>query len=168
MNTPQIAQITSRDLGILEKLLAEDRVTNEQVRAAIRKKINSSQLVFGSDIPADIATIGSRIRFSANQLPAEERVLTSAEESYPIGLALQLGTLRGIALLGQPAGVSIAFASDHRIERIDLQAVTYQPEAAAKQHPVGSALSAHARLKSRIERDPVARPVGAPFWDDRG
>ncbi|MCA9129199.1 MAG: hypothetical protein KDB22_19055 [Planctomycetales bacterium] len=166
MSASRIAQITPKDLGILEKLLTSDYITGDQIRTAIRKKISTSQLVFASDIPEDVATIGSRIRFSANGLPTEERVLTWTVESYPTGLALHVGTLRGLALLGQAAGASLGIPSDHKIERLDLRAVTYQPEAASRKHPIGSVLSAHLQLKSQLEHNVENRPAGSPYWDD--
>lgn len=158
--------ITAKDFRALEKLLNGVQQLDEWVIRAVRQKLRSAQIVFGSDIPAQVITTGTRFRFEVDGRAPEERVLVSRCEDYPQGTAICLATARGVALLGHTEGAEIVVPMGDREERIYVNSVLFQPEANAEHVHLLNAESVRARSQQSAQIiDFQKRPAGAPFWD---
>lgn len=132
-NTASTVLLTARDYSRLERLLNAAE-TSETARSLLRLKLAASRIVFGSDMPDDIVTIGSRIRISLTGQDAGEIIVGHDERLPPAsGIAtLELAWPRAIALIGCRAGSTIvAPREDGFAESITIVSVLAQPEAAA-------------------------------------
>jgi regulator of nucleoside diphosphate kinase len=123
--------LTPKDFTFLEVLLDRSVNHDEFFLRLLRHKLSAATIAFREDLGPDVATVNSRVDFTVEgQLP-ENRILVRGGEDAPPGLCLPITTLRGLALLGLTAGEAIVVEqSDDRTEKISLDAVPYQPEAA--------------------------------------
>lgn len=158
--------ITAKDYRALEQLLVSDQPLDEWVARAVRQKLRQSQVMFGSDIPANVITIGTRFLFEVADLAPEQRVLVRDCDDYPQGTALGLATARGVALLGLAEGAEVNVQLADRAERIGVHSVLFQPEANVNHVHLMCAEDAQAHEKGRARITRLnTRPVGAPYWD---
>ncbi|MCF1505608.1 nucleoside-diphosphate kinase [Afifella sp. H1R] len=122
-------KVTPRDFSILENLLEARLGSDELLVAALRRKLREAQLVFSEDLPADVATIDSRILLRVDERLPEERTLVTPAHYIP-GVGHQsIATPRGVMLLGLTEGESVDVDHLDRIERVEVLKVLYQPEA---------------------------------------
>ena len=99
----------------------------------LQRKVNSAAVVGSDDIPADVVTLNSRVRVID---------LTDAgDATYALVLAPHVGTATdaismmsplGAALLGRREGDEIESWLDRGRRRLRIEAVLFQPEAAAR------------------------------------
>jgi regulator of nucleoside diphosphate kinase len=126
--------LTTKDFTILEVMLDRCLGTGDPMRALLARKIESATVVFRDDIPPDVATLSSRVTFTVDGREPDTRILSHDRMTSPIGLFLPISTPRGLALLGLAAGQTFRLAKpDGGEERIVLEAVAYQPEAAKRE-----------------------------------
>lgn len=133
---PVTSRLTSRDYTLLEahlwRLLEADGVSpNDQLLARlIRTKLADATVVLSDDIEPSVATGNSRIRFSIDDGPAESRILAHWDSLGGVDDVLPIPTLAGVSLLGMAAGQRAPLLrADGSIGAVQLDAVTYQPEA---------------------------------------
>ena len=138
--------LTTKDLTLLEVM--RDRCPDGHPLAAILdRKLRGARVVLRDDVPANVATLNSRVRFRVDGRDPETRILAYERLTSPIGLFLPVTTARGLALMGLCAGQSFVVpGGDGTEEEILLEAVEYQPEAAK-------------RARDAIQRTPPHRPV---------
>lgn len=128
-NVLTFATLTTKDFSILENLL-NGPPAFAGAAMLIRRKLHAARLVFGVDIAPDIVTLNSRVRYRVNGGRAEERILVPGAAEEIAGLTLRLESPRGIALIGARAGETVeAPRRDGSVERLEIEAVLYQPEA---------------------------------------
>lgn len=123
--------LSAVDFERLEAMAAEHTVSGA-ARTLLRAKLELSTVLFGSDIPADIVTIGSQVQITRGaNAPLEVIVGTDPRMPPPAGLSvLDLNTSLAIALLGCKAGMSvISPRSDGFVETVRIDSVRAQPEA---------------------------------------
>lgn len=122
--------LTTKDFTILEIMLDRLSEGEEHMRRLLREKLGSAIVMFREDVPADVATLGSRLRFRVDDGDAETRVLSHAPMGSPVGMFLPITAPRGLALLGlrekQRFLLERAAAGE---EELVLEKVLYQPEA---------------------------------------
>lgn len=123
--------LTAKNFTTLEGLLERRVNHDESFLRLLRHKLSVATIVLPEDIGPQVATINSRVDFTVDGELSDNRILMQGgKDAYP-GLCLPIATLRGLALLGMTAGEAIAVErSDDRTEKIRLDAVSYQPEAA--------------------------------------
>ncbi len=126
--------------------------------------------MFRDDLPGDVASINSRVRFRAHAGESDIRVISTGQATGPVGLFLPITTLRGLALLGLRASQKIEFENSNGLaETMLLEAVEYQPEASRRerqmmgQEAVTSLQRPHLRLVSGGMDGRHGQLVGA--WD---
>lgn len=145
----QTCILTGKDFTILEVM--RDRCVGKEYPLApiLARKIETARVVFREDVPGNVATLSSRVTFSVNGRDPDTRVISHDRMTSPVGLFLPITTARGLALLGLAEGQDFVLTNGEGIkERILLQAVHYQPEAAKRE-------------REMLERQP-ARPRGKP------
>lgn len=128
-STPFKFILSARDIGRLEALL-NDPAASELTRTMLRGKLAQAQVKFGSDIPPDIVTIGSRVRVSLTGRDAGEIMVGEDERLPAAGIArLELSSPLALALLGCRAGANVvAPRADGFVETVQLVSVEAQPE----------------------------------------
>jgi regulator of nucleoside diphosphate kinase len=130
MSSPQLCQLTIKDHSILETLLERSAIHDEAYLRLLRRKLSAAKVVFPDAIARAVATINSRVDFTVDDGPADNRILIHGEDHVFPGLTLAVTTLRGLALLGLTAGETITVRrGDGAEESIRLDRVAHQPEA---------------------------------------
>jgi regulator of nucleoside diphosphate kinase len=125
--------LTIKDCSILEALLERSVGHDEAYLRLLRAKLSAARVVFPAAVAPEVATINSRVDFTVDDGPADNRILIHGRDSAFPGLTLPITTLRGLALLGLTAGQIISIArQDGRREEIRLNRVAHQPEAGRK------------------------------------
>lgn len=135
MNKPNII-INELDAERLDKLLEQPAYADSAIAAALNDELDRADILPPEEIPANVVTMNSRIRFID---------LTSEKESirtlvYPASLkdsAEQLSVMApmGAALLGLSVGTEISWEMPNGDSaRIKVLEIIYQPEAAGELH----------------------------------
>lgn len=125
--------LTTRDFSILEAVLEGCLGRDDALAPLLRRKLNAATVVFGKDVPDDAATLGSRVIFSVDGREPDTRVIAHEQTSSSVGLSLPITNPRGLALLGLREGQAFRLTNRDGIdERILLQKLLYQPEAAKR------------------------------------
>ncbi|TAM94775.1 MAG: nucleoside-diphosphate kinase [Rhizobiaceae bacterium] len=139
MSDPQRCQLTIKDCSILETLLERSAIHDEAYLRLLRRKLSAAKVVFPDAIAPEVATINSRVDFTVDDGPADNRILIHGKDHAFPGLTLPVTTLRGLALLGLAAGEAITVKRrDGGEETIRLDRVAHQPEASRKGRPYQS------------------------------
>lgn len=126
--------LTTKDFTILEVMLDRCMGTADPMSRLLSKKLAAATVVFRDDIPEDVATMNSRIRYRLNGGPAETRILAHSELAGLVGMTLPVTNPRGLAMLGLAAGETTTIEPyDGTVERLDVLDVLFQPERARRQ-----------------------------------
>lgn len=126
--------LTTKDFTILEALCDNPHGHYDQLVPLIRHKIAKAIVVFRDDLPDEIASINSRVRFRANGGESDTRVLATGQATGPVGMFLPITTLRGLAPLGLREGQEMSYLNTNSVsEKMLLEKVEYQPEASRRE-----------------------------------
>jgi len=124
-------RLTTKDFSVLEVMLARARALASPIVPMLERKVAESSVVPVGAVEPDVATLNSRLIFRVDDAAAETRTLVQGEANALVGSGLPVGTWRGLCLLGMKAGqCALVARADGKMERILLEAVAYQPEAA--------------------------------------
>lgn len=123
-------EITAKDFTILQVILERTPLDDQAFRCLLDRKLSTARIVLLDDVDPQVATINSRVKFSVDDGPVDNRILIHGDESTIHGLTLPVTTLRGLALVGLRADGSIIISRSHgSAEEMRLHRVAYQPEA---------------------------------------
>jgi regulator of nucleoside diphosphate kinase len=143
--------LTAKDFTILEVMLDRCQGTGDPMRVLLSRKIESASVVFRDDISPDVATLNSRVTFTVDGREPDTRVLSHDRLSSPPGIFLPITTARGLALLGLSAGQTFSLPkADGGEERVMLDAVLYQPEAAKREKDLLARLATPAARRASL------------------
>jgi regulator of nucleoside diphosphate kinase len=169
--------LTTKDFTIIEVMRDRCLGKDDPLAPILKRKLESAIVMFRDDVPDDVATMSSRVTFSVNGRDPDTRIISHDRMTSPVGMFLPVTTLRGLALLGLAEGEHFIFTnSDGTEERILLEKVHYQPEAARRgrealeRHSIGQA---HGKPSLRLirgafyDRAPLV-PVSPDGFDDPG
>ncbi|HTI86922.1 MAG TPA: nucleoside diphosphate kinase regulator [Alphaproteobacteria bacterium] len=135
--------LTEENHRMLSDMVDKLKVTMP-VAEFLGRELDRARIVSSADIPADVVTLGSEVRFKDPRSAAirSVRLVNPADENVSGGL-LSILTPVGVALLGLSAGQHMEWETrDGRTLGLRLLEVTYQPEAAGRaqtREAVGSA-----------------------------
>lgn len=123
--------LTSTDSARLEHLAVGE---SADIRERLQQKLSQANIVGNQDVPSNIATMGSVLRYRIGDGPWQRRILSFPDEAPPpSGQYLNVVTVIGLALLGRREGESFETnLPDGRCVTIELDEVSFQPEAAAR------------------------------------
>lgn len=125
--------LTTKDFTILEVMRDRRAGSDDPLSPILARKIATAIVMFREDIPADVATLSSRVTFSVDGRDADTRVISHDKMAASVGMFLPITTARGLALLGLREGQAFQLATrDGDTEEILLETVHYQPEAARR------------------------------------
>lgn len=146
--------LTTKDSAMLEALRDNPPGHHDLLLPLIRHKIEKATVVFREDLPNEIASIDSRVRFRVNGGESDARVLSPGPASWPVGMFLPITTPRGLALLGLREGQEISYVNTNGDEeKLLMEKVEYQPEASRRES------RAFGPDVVRLEPQPVLRLV---------
>jgi regulator of nucleoside diphosphate kinase len=152
--------LTTKDFTILEVMLDRCLGRDDPLAPILKRKIDSALVVFRDDVPENVATLSSRVTFSVDGRDPDTRVISHDRMTSPVGMYLPISTLRGLALLGLAEGQEFVLTNaDGDEERIELEKVHYQPEAARREK------EAMERLNAPTQRKPALRLIQGAFAD---
>jgi len=152
--------LTAKDFTILEHMRDHCLGRDDPLAPLLAKKIESALVFIGDHIPASVATLGSRVTFRIDGRGPDTRVLSTDRATSPVGFSLSVTTPRGLALLGLSEGNAFSLPGREGVEeRIVLEKVQYQPEAARRDH------QAMARFSHPTRRKPALRLIRGAFFD---
>jgi regulator of nucleoside diphosphate kinase len=168
--------LTAKDFTILERLRDRCLGRDDPLAPLLTEKIESALVVIGDHVPANVATLGSRVMFSINGRDPDTRVLSTDRATAPVGFSLSVTTPRGLALLGLSEGNAFCLPGrEGGGERVVLEKVQYQPEAAERDRQAMAGFSHPARrrpvlrlIRSAIVDQKEPMPIGSGGFDDPG
>jgi regulator of nucleoside diphosphate kinase len=158
--TAETCILTTKDFTILEVM--RDRCLGKDASLApiLQRKLDSATVVFREDVPADVATLSSRVTFSVDGRDPDTRILSHDRMTSPVGMFLPITNLRGLALLGLTEGQEFVLSDGGRDEaRVLLETVHYQPEAAKREK------DALTRGTAPAERRPALKLIRGACFD---
>ncbi|MDQ6438032.1 nucleoside-diphosphate kinase [Mesorhizobium sp. LHD-90] len=167
--------LTTKDFTILEIMRDRSLGSDDPLAPILKTKLETATVVFRDDVPVNVATLSSRVTFSLDGRDPDTRILSHDRVNSP-GLFLPITTSRGLALLGLAEGEDMAFTShEGRQERIVLEKVQYQPEAARRERQAIAGLTAPARrepmlrlIRGAVHDRPRLAPADPNGFDDPG
>jgi regulator of nucleoside diphosphate kinase len=115
--------LTTKDFTILE-IMRDGCFEDDPLTPLLERKIESALVVFREDIPVNVATLSSRVKFSIDGRDPDTRILSCEPMASKVEMFLAVTTLRGLSLLGLAERQTFLLV-DHegREERITLQEV---------------------------------------------
>lgn len=125
--------LTTKDFTLLEVMRDRRRGHEDPLVPILKRKLETATVVFREDVPETVATLSSRVTYSVDGRTPDTRVISHDHLSMPMGMFLPITTRRGLALLGLSEGEEFLLTdASGRQERIQLQKVHFQPEAARR------------------------------------
>lgn len=133
MATEPRFHLTTRDHAILQALFDAHRGPHGPYMLLLEQKLRGSALAFSDDIPADVVTLGSRIAYTVDGVPAGPHVLVEGDAPGSPEDSVSVRTMRGLALLGLSEGSAVTVdLGEGASETLRVVKVLSQPEAAAR------------------------------------
>lgn len=174
--TAETCILTTKDFTILEVMRDRCLGMDDPLAPVLRRKLESATVMFREDVPANVATLSSRVTFSVDGRDPDTRVLSHDRMASPVGMFLPITTLRGLALLGLAEGQEFGLTDgEGEAVRVLLETVHYQPEAARREREALAGASVPMQRKPALRlihgaRFDQPRPVPAVFGgpDDPG
>jgi regulator of nucleoside diphosphate kinase len=168
--------LTTKDFTILEVMRDRCLGRDDPLAPILKRKIESALVVFREDVPVNVATLSSRVTFNVDGREPDTRVISHDRMTSSVGLFLPITTARGLALLGLTENQAFILTNnDGRNERILLEKVQYQPEAAKREKEALANLSAPTQrkpllklIRGAIQDKPQLVPTGSIGLDDPG
>src|SRR5690606_24859251 len=174
MSDERTIYVTQQDKTRLEALLGGPiSARNQEAAEALESELVQAKLVAPEEIPPDVVTMNSKVRF-VDEDSSGERVVTLVypKDADPAEGKVSVLAPVGAALLGLAVGQSIQWPMPGgRVKRFRIEEVLYQPEAAGETdlgrgRPPALSLIRGGRVGRRglfLGAAPRARPVGAPL-----
>lgn len=123
--------LTVKDHLLIEAYLERHTDRDPVVVAIARAKLSNARVVFTQDVPADVATLNSRVRYRLDGGPVQMRQPVHWGQPPVQGLTIPISAPLGMALLGLRPGQTLPLPRrDGSFEILAVTEITYQPEAA--------------------------------------
>lgn len=124
-------RLTPKDFHILETMLKERSGSTDPLLPLLQRKLATAIIVPTQDMPRDVVTLYSRVRYRIDDQPAVTRIVIHDALHEVMGATLPVSSLRGLALLGLTSGTATTICYfGSATETIHVEAIVYQPEAA--------------------------------------
>jgi regulator of nucleoside diphosphate kinase len=137
MSAPARCCLTAKDFSILEVMLERRRALGDAIVPALERKLAEASVVLVDGVGPGVATLNSRVLYRVGDAPEQTRTLIQQEVRGMVGLGLSVTTPLGLALLGLGEGETATLERPGvRPERVVLDKVLYQPEAARRSRHV--------------------------------
>lgn len=121
------------DYPVLMAYLASSTEVDAFTRSLLTVKLATCEVVRPDDLPPHVATLNSQITFRVGRRAPERRLLVNQSRGSAAGITLSVTTPLGVALVGaRVGGYCVVLRRNGSREVVDLEAVTFQPEAELK------------------------------------
>lgn len=158
--TAETCILTTKDFTILEVMRDRCLGRDDPLAPVLTRKLESATVMFREDVPADVATLSSRVTYSVDGRDPDTRILSHDRMTSPVGMFLPITTRRGLALMGLSEGQEFVLTDgEGRDERIVLETVQYQPEAAKREK------EALVRVSVSTPRKPALKLIRGAYYD---
>lgn len=134
MQQPDI-KMTATDVSRIDKLLAALPKTSP-VRLALETELDRADIVESGDIPADVVTMNSTVRFAVSGTDEQFTLtLVYPKDMQDNGQTISILAPAGSAMLGVKVGDSIDWpGADGKALTVKIVEISYQPERAGDLH----------------------------------
>lgn len=131
----QTCTLTSKDITILQTMYDRRRSLADPVRDMLKHKLDHALVVFSEDVDPKVVTLNTRVRYRVGDTPPRTAIITQSPMDGMVGQCLSLVSVRGLALLGLTEGAdfSLPRQGDTTPDRLAVDAVLFQPEAARRE-----------------------------------
>lgn len=134
-NTQRQIYVTAYDLQRLNDRLAELDTRQQKAFAGLIRELDRAKVVAPAQVPADVVTMNSRLRYrDLEDDSVAEVTLVFPEQADVDAGRMSVFSPMGTALLGYAAGDEIAWEVPAGVRRIRIESLEYQPEAAGDTH----------------------------------
>ena len=117
--------LPSSEYGRLQHLMLTMIGSRTVLASVLRRKLGSARPVSASDVAADIAVSGRRVRFRIDGQHSQEGLLTWKPPRRGDTVNLSLRSPRGLALLGLGPGATVSYTTQGgRTEFLEVENVT--------------------------------------------
>ncbi len=158
--TAETCILTTKDFTILEVMRDRCLGREDPLAPLLKRKLESAIVMFREDVPADVATLSSRVTYSVDGRDPDTRVLSHDAKASTVGMFLPISSVRGLALLGLTEGQVFDLTDEEGREvRVVLNTVHYQPEAARREK------EALARISTAPQGRPALRVIQGAYHD---
>ena len=131
-----IAIVTHSDLRRLEAISVASLASASDADAldALHDELRRAQVVEPDEVPADVATLGSRVSLrSVDPTWSASITLVTPDQSNPVDGRVSVLAPLGAALLGRRAGTDVHWMSPSGRRRARIERILYQPESARQE-----------------------------------
>ncbi len=126
------------DYGRLEVAAFQELDMLSPMRPRLARLLSEARVVPSPEIPANVITLGTTLRYRVDGDRMERRLLTLGREHVPSGQYVSVLTPVGLALLGRTPGETVeAETFNGDILRIVISMLEHQPEAEARARSFG-------------------------------
>jgi len=134
MSNGETCLLTTKDYTILEVMLERCLGRDDPIAEILKRKLDGATVLFRDDIPPTVVTLSSRVSYRVDDGPAETRIIAHDEMRGLVGSVLSITNPRGLALMGLAEGQSMTIRRANGTgEKITVQEIVYQPEAAKRE-----------------------------------
>lgn len=128
-------KMTETDLSRIEKLLAAMPKTSP-ARLALETELDRADVMASSEIPDDVVTMNSTVRFAINATGADFTLtLVYPKDMLDNGETISIFAPAGSAMLGLRVGDEISWpGADGLTLKVKIDDITYQPERTGDLH----------------------------------
>lgn len=126
------------DYGRLEVATYEQFDVQSPMRSRIAKLLSDAHVIPTGEMPPNVITLGSTVRYRVDNDRMERRMLTVGREIVPNGQYVSVLTPVGLALLGRKPGETVETETFDGLRlSIAIVMLEHQPEAAARAQDAG-------------------------------
>lgn len=126
-------RLAARDFHVLQALLTERSGRDDPLLPLLRRKLSKATILPPHEVPPDLVTLYSRVRYRIGERPATTRILVHTAAHEVVGATLSIMQPRGLALLGLAEGTTAVLPdADGIAEALHIEQVVYQPQAAGR------------------------------------
>jgi regulator of nucleoside diphosphate kinase len=126
-------RLIGKDFRILQTLLAARCGRNDLLEPLLREKLSAAEILQPQDLPPDVVTLYSRVRYRVDGRAATTRIVIHDAALETVGATLPITVPRGLALLGLAERQTATLPAAEGVpETIYIEKVVYQPQAAGR------------------------------------
>lgn len=120
--------LSELDVVRIESLIEKTPGLSKQV-AALEAELGRAKVVKPQEIPADVVTMNSRVRFRIVETNKEfEKTLVYPKDLANVAESISIFAPIGSAILGVRVGETIEWPTQHGISHVEVMDIVFQPE----------------------------------------
>lgn len=125
--------LPTRTLAVVKTTMNLHPRGPNSIGSILRRKLDAAHAVSDDDVPADVATLGSRLLSNVDEGNPNTRVISDSQKSPSSRFCLPITALRGPTLLSLREGQKSSYSGHGLGEAVLLEGTLYQPEVARRE-----------------------------------